>query len=369
MINILINSGYSFFSLRKPLVEYLLRKNHELKIITPNNSLNIKKKIESSKLKVIKFKLHENKKSLLSLIKNYLNIYQIFKKQKNSTNIIFGSYLNLIFGILSFFILSKKNVFVFTGLGSFFNSKNKIIISIVKFIFNLVILQKNSIFIFYNKADRKFLLKKKFFFKAKIILGSGIEIQKNITLKNKVDRVVNFVFYSRFNYDKGILDLINSIDIVNSKGYEKKCNFFFYGLFDDNPTSIKKNKLKKLIKQNKNCYLQETNYDVSLKKIFLNKHIFILPSHREGLPKTVLEAMNFNKALLLSNIPGHDSLINKKNVNGLYFEKKNEIDLSNKIIWMINNKKKIIKFSKNSKKNLSMFSSEKINQKYYEAII
>ena len=84
---------------------------------------------------------------------------------------------------------------------------------------------------------------------------------------------------------------------------------------------------------------------------------------------TVLEAMNFNKALLLSNIPGHDSLINKKNVNGLYFEKKNEIDLSNKIIWMINNKKKIIKFSKNSKKNSLMFSSEKINQKYYEAII
>ena len=369
MINVLINSGYSFFSLRKSLIEHLLIKNHELKIFTPNNSLNIKKKLQSNKLNVVKFKLHENKKSIFSLIKNFYNIYQIFKNKKNTTNIIFGSYLNLIYGVVSFFISSKKNIFVFTGLGSFFNSKNKIIISIVKFIFNLVILQKNSIFIFYNKADRKFLLKKIFFFKSKIILGSGIEFNKNISIKNKINRTINFVFYSRFNYDKGILDLINSINIVNSKGYEKKCKFYFYGLFDDNPTSIKKNKLKKLIKQNKNCYLQETNYDVSLKKIFLNKHIFILPSHREGLPKTVLEAMNFNKALLLSNIPGHDSLINKKNVNGLYFEKKNEIDLSNKIIWMINNKKKIIKFSKNSKKNLSMFSSEKINQKYYEAII
>ena len=62
-------------------------------------------------------------------------------------------------------------------------------------------------------------------------------------------------------------------------------------------------------------------------------------------------------------------LINKKNVNGLYFKKNDEIDLSKKIIWMIKNKKKIIKFSINSKKNLLKFSSKKINQKYYEAII
>ena len=268
-----------------------------------------------------------------------------------------------------FLFCQKKNVFVFTGLGSLFNSKNKIIILIVKLLFNLIALQKNAVFIFYNRADKKFLLKKKFFFKCKIIPGSGIEIQKNITLKNKVDRAVNFVFYSRFNYDKGILDLINSIDIVNSKGYEKRCNFFFYGLFDDNPTSIKKNRLKELINQNDNCYLKETNYKVNLKKIFLDKHIFVLPSLREGMPKTALEAMNFNKALLLSNIPGHNFLINKKNVNGLYFKKNDEIDLSKKIIWMIKNKKKIIKFSINSKKNLLKFSSKKINQKYYEAII
>ena len=86
------------------------------------------------------------------------------------------------------------------------------------------------------------------------------------------------------------------------------------------------------------------------------------------MPKTALEAMNFNKALLLSNIPGHNFLINKKNVNGLYFKKNDEIDLSNKIIWMIKNKKKIIKFSINSKKNLLKFSFKKTSQKYYEAI-
>ena len=84
---------------------------------------------------------------------------------------------------------------------------------------------------------------------------------------------------------------------------------------------------------------------MKLKKIFSNKHVFILPSHREGLPKTALEAMNFNCALILSKIPGHKFLIDKKNVNGLFFQSKNEIDLSNKIIWMINNPKKLIQYT------------------------
>ena len=105
-----------------------------------------------------------------------------------------------------------------------------------------------------------------------------------------------------------------------------------------------------------------------MNKIFLNKDVFILPSHREGLPKSALEAMNYGKVLLLSDIPGHKFLINKKNRNGLYFKKKNESDLANKIIWMINNKNNFSTFSYNSKKNLVKFSDVKINKNFYETI-
>ena len=76
--------------------------------------------------------------------------------------------------------------------------------------------------------------------------------------------------------------------------------------------------------------------------------------------------MNYQTSLLLSKIPGHNNLINKKKLNGLYFEKKNEIDLSNKIIWMIKNKNEIKKFMLNSRYNLKFFSTNKVNKKIYE---
>ena len=72
-------------------------------------------------------------------------------------------------------------------------------------------------------------------------------------------------------------DLIKAIKIVNSNGYKKKCNFYIYGLFDDNPTNINKKVLIELIKDIKNCSLEETSYKVKLKKFFqTNMFLFYL---------------------------------------------------------------------------------------------
>lgn len=365
MLNIIVNSGHSFISLRKSLVKRLLEKQ-KINLFIPNNEKKILKEFSEKNIKIKKFTLIDKKKNFLILLKNSYKLFQKTSyKDEKSIYLIFGTYMNIIFGILSFFVSSKKNIYVFTGLGSFFNSKNKILIFFVKEFFNLLILKKKSFFIFYNSSDRKFLVKRKYFNKTKIIPGSGITITKN-KLKKKIQKKIKFVFFSRLNYDKGILDLINAIKIVNRKGFKEHYKLFIYGLFDNNPTTIKRKKLLILIRNIKNCYFKEVDYRVNLKKVLGDKHVFVLPSYREGLPKTALEAMNFKNALLLSKIPGHSKLINKQNINGLYFKKKNEIELSNKMIWMIKNKKYLNKFMLNSYKNLSYFADDVINKKFYE---
>ncbi len=365
MLNIIVNSGHSFIKLRKSLVKKFLEKQ-KVNLFLPNNVNNILKEFSEKNLNIKKINIVDKKKNFFILIKNSYNLFKkISHKNNKNVYIVFGTYMNLIFGILSFFVASKKNIYVFTGLGSFFNSKNKLLIFILKKFLNLLIFKKKTIFIFYNYADRNFLVKKKYFYKTIIIPGSGIKIIKNENNKI-IKKKIKFVFFSRLNYDKGILELINAIKIVNSRGFNKDYELFIYGLFDNNPTSVLKKDLLLLIKKINNCHFTEVDYKVSLKKVLGDKHVFVLPSYREGLPKTALEAMNFKNALLLSKIPGHLKLINKKKLNGLYFKKKNEIELSNKIIWMIKNKNYLKKFMINSYTNLSAFSEKKINKKFYE---
>jgi len=368
-INIIINSGNSFFSLRYPLIKFFLKKKILITLFSPNNNKHIKKKIDSNLLHVKKIKLLENKKNLLSLLLNSLNFYEIFKFKKKNINIIFGTYLNLVFGIMSLFLNPGKNIYVFTGLGSFFNTNNKIYINILKIFFNLILFKRNSKFLFYNYNDRNFLVKKNLYYKTKIINGSGVEFKLN-TKKKKISKgKLKFLFYSRLNYHKGIKELVDATILVNSLGYKNFFELYIFGLFDKNPSSIKKSELLRMIKFQNNCHFKEVNYRVKIKNIFKNKDIFVLPSYREGLPKSALEAMCFKNALLLSNIPGHSMLINRKNKpNGIFFNVKDKHDLARKIIWSLKNKKKIQSFMNNSHQNLFKFLSTNVNKTFYETV-
>ena len=368
-INIIINSGHSFFSLRYPLVKFLLKKKISISLFTPNNNKSIKKKINSHFFEVKKIKLLENKKSFFSLFLNCLNFYKIFKFRNKNTNIIFGTYLNLAFGIISLFFNTGKNIYVFTGLGSFFNSENKIYINILKIFFNLFLLRKNSKFLFYNYNDRNFLIKKNLYHKKKIINGSGIEFSLNKKKKKISKGKLKFLFYSRINYHKGIKELIEATILVNSLGYQKYFELYIFGLFDNNPASIKRSKLLRMIKFQNNCHFKEVNYRVKIKNIFKGKDVFVLPSYREGLPKSALEAMCYKNALLLSNIPGHSMLINRKNnPNGIFFKVRDKDDLARKIIWSLKNRKKIQNFMNNSHQNLFKFLSTNVNKTFYDTI-
>ena len=127
MISLVINSGYSFFSLRKSLVKYFLKK-HNVTLYVPNNKKKIIKEINSRKLRVKINKLSDKKNSIFSLFYNSVNLLKKINNSKLNNNnfYIFGTYSKFTFGLISFFIISRKNIYVFTGLGSFFNSGNNL---------------------------------------------------------------------------------------------------------------------------------------------------------------------------------------------------------------------------------------------------
>ena len=91
----------------------MLKNGDYLTIFTPNNLRNIKQAIKSKKLKVIKYELNENKKSLLNFLKNTLSLFNQLNNERNSTNIIFGSYLNLLIGFIFFSLLNQKKIYLF----------------------------------------------------------------------------------------------------------------------------------------------------------------------------------------------------------------------------------------------------------------
>lgn len=123
-----------------------------------------------------------------------------------------------------------------------------------------------------------------------------------------------------------------------------------------------KEKIYQYIKENnlKNIYLHEFIPNVaSYLKAF---DIFVLPSIKEGLPYTILEAMFAETSVIATTVGGIPEIIDN-NINGFLVEPKNSQQLAEKINYLINNPEigKMIT-RKSKEKIVKEFSLEKMIQ-------
>ncbi|OGH72777.1 MAG: hypothetical protein A2921_01480 [Candidatus Magasanikbacteria bacterium RIFCSPLOWO2_01_FULL_43_20b] len=87
--------------------------------------------------------------------------------------------------------------------------------------------------------------------------------------------------------------------------------------------------------------------------------LFILPSRKEGLPYTLLEAMARGTPIIATNIGGVPSLINDGE-SGLLVESENSQQLADAILWAINNREETKKRAVRASEIVKLLTLEKM---------
>jgi lipopolysaccharide/colanic/teichoic acid biosynthesis glycosyltransferase/glycosyltransferase involved in cell wall biosynthesis len=116
------------------------------------------------------------------------------------------------------------------------------------------------------------------------------------------DRVVGFV--GRFVREKGILELLQAMQIVNQAIPEARLL-----LVGDTLASDRDGKTKKIISRMKEqdqsaSRVVFTGFLEDIAAPMSVMDIFVLPSHREGMPRTIIEAMASGKPVIATDIRG-----------------------------------------------------------------
>lgn len=283
-------------------------------------------------------------------IKAIHNLYKILRKFKPDIFHTVAPKTNLYGGLVALFLNIKVVVLSFSGMGFLFTGnlsiKNFFKKKFYMIILSLILKNKNIKIIVQNKTDYNFFIKN-FKYRKKIKLikgGSGIDL--NYFSKIKVRKNSrNIVFSGRLVKNKGIIEFIEAAKILKKEF--PHWNFIIYGAIDY--LSHDKFELQKY----KNELLNETiiykGFEQNLKKILNNTTIFCLPSYREGMPKSVLEALAAGIPCVVSNAPGCvDSIINNK--TGLIFKTRDHNDLVIKLKKLIIHSKLRNIMSQNAKK-------------------
>ena len=235
-------------------------------------------------------------------------------------------------------VLSNRKInLIFTAHGwAFAEDKSKWKIGLIKLFSKITAMFYDKI-ICVSEYDRKIALENNIAPEDKLItVHNGIDI-KNINFLTKEEAQKKLIkktsplvigTIAEWTSNKGLIYLLKAIKIIK----DKKFDTILIGS-GENPD---KEKITKFIEKKnlKNIHLIEFIPNaVNYLKAF---DIFILPSTKEGLPYTIIEAMAAEVPVIATNVGGIPEMI-ENNINGILIESKNSQLLAVKILELINN--------------------------------
>lgn len=171
-------------------------------------------------------------------------------------------------------------------------------------------------------------------------------LQKNKCLKKKLNLGDSIILtcigrYDKIKGHKYIIKAISQI-VYNCNYHNVKLVFMGFGEY--------KNCINQMILNNKLAdYVLMLPKDYNVEHVINITDIAILVSFREGLSSFLLEVMSIGKAIVASDIPGNNELIDH-NKNGVLVPVKNSVELRKELVDLINNKDKRNKLAINSVK-------------------
>lgn len=211
----------------------------------------------------------------------------------------------------------KGVVNAISGLGYMFTAgKIGIIQRIILYLIKKGGNRKNVSFIFQNEEDRAVLNDFQILNKCKsvnLIKGSGIDLNlyKFHSLP-QVDEKIKILFPSRMLWDKGVKELKEATEILKSK-YKHKIQFILVGKADDhNRSSVSVDYLTTWADGD---YIIWKGHIEDMIEEYIMSHIVVLPSYREGLPKTLIEACAIGRCIVTTDAVGCKDCVDE-GVNG-----------------------------------------------------
>ena len=275
-----------------------------------------------------------------------LRLANIYKKAR--PDVVYHSSVQMSFigAMASLLIGNVLHINSITGVGYLFSSDNlkaRLLRCALTPVMRFLWVRNNAVMLFQNPDDRSlFCAKGLAETDAPLIRGSGVDVvrfspvriskttkndDKNRTAgKNKTagEKIV-IGCASRLLKDKGLEELISAIKLLEgSLALELRIAGEIY---QHNPSSFSPSDIRDWSRIKSVSILGNVR---DMVKFWRGCDIAILPSHREGLPKALLEAAACGLPLLGADVAGIREII-LHGSNGLLFAKGDDVDIANKI--------------------------------------
>jgi glycosyltransferase involved in cell wall biosynthesis len=198
--------------------------------------------------------------------------------------------------------------------------------------------------------------------KATLVAGSGVDIVQ-FPLTPMPEGKPNFLFVGRFLVQKGINELVSAMALVKQRYPAARLQLV--GSTDNNPSSLSAEEVERLVVSG---IVENLGWMEDVRPAIADASVMVLPSHREGTPRSVLEAMSMGRAILTTDAPGcRETVVHQK--NGLLVPLHDVQALADAMIYLYENLDRVQEMGVASRKYVeTRFDVNLVNQQMLEAM-
>lgn len=295
----------SLINFRGPLIAALLAEGLEVHIASPSipASSPIRHSLEKLGVHVHQIILQRTGLNPLMDLITLAQLWRLMQSLKPDFTLGY-TVKPVIYGSLAAWFADVPNRFaMITGLGYAFqgeNGKRSWLKRIVASLYREALAKTSKVF-FQNPDDEALFYQQNILSKIEqksvVVNGSGIDVESFNVVSMPAKPC--FLLIARLLGDKGVREYVKAACIVKSRYPE--VSFGLVGWIDANPDSISENELAQWIDSGVvEFYGRQSDVKPALAKC----SVYVLPSYREGTPRTVLEAMAMGRPIITTDAPG-----------------------------------------------------------------
>jgi len=330
-ILISINTSWNLYNFRAGLIRALVEAGYEVVVAAPPDDYSARvKKLDCRYVPLPMTNKGTNPASDLWLLLRY---WLLLRKER--PNAYFGYTIKPnIYGSIAAHRLGIPVINNIAGLGAVF-MKDTLLTKLVKHLYKLALSKSNTVF-FQNEDDRLMFVEAGLV-PASItdrLPGSGVDLVK-FAYQTPLEKVglehkVSFILIARMLFDKGIDEYVNAARLIKARYPQAEFNLL--GFLDvQNPAAISRSQMNQWVSEGVINYLGTTD---DVRPYINSTDCVVLPSYREGVPRSLLEAAAIGRPIITTNAVGCKEVVDD-GVNGFLCRPRDAANLANKLEQML----------------------------------
>jgi glycosyltransferase involved in cell wall biosynthesis len=212
--------------------------------------------------------------------------------------VIFGTLAAWLAGVPYRVAMIEGLGYVFTSTGGAEPLRRKLLRGLVSRLYRFALARAHKI-IFLNQDDIDEFVEAGLLQQRKVVKLGGIGVNlADWPLTQPAKEPITFLLAARLLREKGIVEFAGAAELVKAR--YPAVRFVLLGGLDPNPGSLSAAEVNAWVEQG----LLEWPGHVNVKPWLAKATVYVLPSYREGVPRSTQEAMAMGRPVITTNVPG-----------------------------------------------------------------